>query len=883
MARLPAYTSRAALDTGGDTSRPVQDTGAALARGLSTFGAGLADLGERLTRFEAAGNAKYAETLRVQAGLEEQREYEAFEARAAQIFEDNKRNADPAGVGFEDGHLSTFDAAAQEYLSGATTSQAREKRQLALARLRTSHIKQAGTYETSLTLRAVSEAQAKTYADAGAIVGQIPDNDGLSQADLMVQQAADRLNLTGRAREAFIRDGRTNNERMLLAGLVARDPERILRLGVDLFSSIDTTPKARTRNDIVVGAQAAGFDPRIMLGIGWIESRWDASVTTGGKSTAAGTFQYLKGSAYGDPTKPYGGIDPSDTKGQAEALGVFLSRIQERYAERGRQLTPGELYMFHNVGEGVASRLISEPDRDKKMSTLLYEVYGDARWGPRSLYPGQLKRDVIARNNPSLYGPNMTVAQVRQRYETKMASALAQTDGATQGQPPTSDILKVRVREATGVDVQGLTFDDINKAVGLAQKQLSERTRKQADDQMYYGYVSGQLRMSPHDPEHKKIVDKGIRENHPEIYEGFVRGDNDAIATARQIVTNLNYVPRPFVEGAREMIHSTGAGVVERAKAYEFMASVSAQNKVAFDAASIDEDTAKRIRMYEANRERLGTKGAVEFVDRYFSPEGQKRRAAVQASLEGRKGELSKLTEADFTAKLSENHWLRGVLSDQNGVGSTTAGERFMLEAKAAYRRWREDGADPETAKTQAINEVGQTWGTSTAFTGTVGRPRIMRHPPDKYYATTTLGMQPFETQAREIVQSDLNRRYPKEAKTKRVQTVPGMIGGARSVVDDSPMHSAESADVRVISTVETEEDIKAGRPPRYQVWYRDPKTGAPTLAYPTPQSAMWAPNINRMQDEDQDAEIEAIEKNRAFWPTKDEFRSIARKKMGLE
>ena len=882
MARLPRYAaSTNTIDTGSDTLQRVPDTGAAIATGLQRFGEGVADAADRIGKAELAVASKAKSNDKIMEGLQEQRDFEKFEQQTASVFEQSKRNADPTGAKFEETHISEFDKVAEEYAGGAKTELSRAKRALAIERLKTNHIKQAGHYETSLALNAVKQVQESTYLDAGGIAGQLPNAEGRTLGEQKIRDTADRLNLPPRAKERFINEGIAHVERQALAGKSVVDPYGMADVGKDIYQNMPTSKATGEQAKIIEGANAAGINPKVMLGIGFIESRHNPNTTTSLSSTQ-GVFQFLKGSAYGDKTKPWGGIDPKDTRGQAEALGHFLQRIDAKHTAQGRPLTPGQLFSFHNVGEGVANRLLNETDGNKKMGTVLFETYGNSRFSPdHKQYPNELIRDVVGRNNPSLYKPGMSVDEVRASYEAKMKSAMAQGEGAVTGSTATAapdEVIRAKLTAYMGFDVKHIGASDLNQAIGIAQKAIQAESKKKVDDDEGYALITGQIRMSPNDPEQKKRVNEFYRRVMRDRYDGFVRGDEEAVAKVHLDVKNMNYIPAPITEAARELVHS-GTDGKARIHAFEFMSSIRKGNPTAFNSSSIEKETEDRLTQYEVNlAANMTPLEAVKRVDYQNSPEGKKERAALKSVLDGEKGELQKLDPDLITAELSKGLVRNGIYVNRDGVEDKSIEARMMADARPAYEKWRLAEYPVEQAVKLAAADVARDWGPSVAFTPATKPARIMRFPPDRYYAQPATGMKPFEDQVRELVETSLAFQHPLSpeersalvAKPKPGRSITAMT---RAALSDTPeRHSRYTADdvtITITEAPETKRDIERGEPPRYIVNYRDPRTGAVVMAYGGDGQAAWRPSVDRLHAEDREVRVrkqDEDQKNAQWW-----------------
>jgi len=853
MAKFSPYAQQQSLDTGADTLKqaPYENYAASgIVHGAREAESAFFEMGKADNRL----NAKLEAQAKMAQGIFEHTEFYRVQGVENEAFNEAARTADPSGVGFVDEVKKGLDKRLETYVNSAPDVDAQIKRMERAEQLRTSTVKRALAHEDGLIRQGLQQAQQRTYADAGEIVKQMPDKNGYGLALKQVEDQANLLNLSPRAKDVFIRDGKAHLARAAIDGMIAARPDLVLEAGRDVFSGLPTASTTEQQKAVIDGANASGFDPLVLLGIGQIESRLDPSVRPIDRlgrvmSSAKGAFQFLDNSAYGQ-------VDWKDTKGQATLLGSFLNRQKDRMQEAGIEATPGKLYMFHNVGEGVANKMLTS-DPSKTMGQLLAEVYGGSR-----MKNGELWRDVVGRNNPGLYNPATTVGDAMLNYERKMSDAMGMHKGAVgTGGQTSQDVIDSRLEGLLGFKAEGVSTADMGKAVEIAKKQLEAGTKKRLDNEMGSAFLMNQARMSPNDPEHQKVVNGFMRESMPEFLEAFSRGDANAMAQARTMVANTSYIPKPLVERSRELVMSQG-NVAQRTAAFEFLADIADNNHVAWNAGHVDKETQDRVNEYRARTKTSSPKEAIEGIDRWHTPEGKEQRKAVQQSLQGKTGELHKLSYDEIAKGVIGGGMLTRVpnVSGESGSASANSQALMMQEAREIYSDYRKDGKEPDIAKARTIEDLKKVYGPTSAFTSTFERTRLMKYPPERFYAGSTIGLQGFETQAREIVEAEMTRRYGRVAsssggvQTSSSPTVAHSEALKAKLGGDDAKYQASGIDVRIVSTPQTERDVRAGNLPSYQIWYRDPKTGAPTLAYTPTQEADWRPNIDRIRREDREA-----------------------------
>jgi soluble lytic murein transglycosylase-like protein len=171
-------------------------------------------------------------------------------------------------------------------------------------------------------------------------------------------------------------------------------------------SHIVSTIEAANRNSV---------DPRLLLAIGWQESRLNPEagqpVRKGrAMSSAIGMWQILAAS---DTLRELGisKDDRTNYDRATPAVANYFSRQQERLRQKGIDPTPGKIYMTWNMGPGMAAAILSAKPSEK-IDSLARRML--AKYGGKFIA-------LWLRNNPSLYRPGMTASQIAANYELQMA------------------------------------------------------------------------------------------------------------------------------------------------------------------------------------------------------------------------------------------------------------------------------------------------------------------------------------------------------------------------------------------------------------------------------------------------------------------------------
>ncbi|MBZ9873074.1 transglycosylase SLT domain-containing protein [Mesorhizobium sp. BR1-1-9] len=181
------------------------------------------------------------------------------------------------------------------------------------------------------------------------------------------------------------------------------------KLAVDQNPSIISKPKGPVAGIVASAATRHGVSPAIALGIAQIESGMNPNAKAG-TSSAGGLFQFVDGTA-----QQYHLRNKFDAEANADA-GARLTKdnIDGLRRDLGREPTPGEVYIAHFGGYGVAEKLGKAADNTPvdqifspqaiaaNRSILAGKTAGEVRaWADRTMDKGI--HDAGAGDNPDWY------------------------------------------------------------------------------------------------------------------------------------------------------------------------------------------------------------------------------------------------------------------------------------------------------------------------------------------------------------------------------------------------------------------------------------------------------------------------------------------------
>ncbi len=852
MAVLPTYAPQETVTSGGDTLRlnHTEDSGGLA---LAHLGSQIGQLGLQTAKADyaeaaaAAAAAKKAEGEgKKTAGLSDNLVRLDMETTWARKQADLQNNMDPTGKDYEKTVNEEFQKHVDSY-KDKWSGQNKPQNDYLTAKFGAHVTMHAIDVETQ-TRKATQLAVTKDVITGAAVItAQNPAAFPSVMEDAKLK--ADTLNLGEKIRQPFLDNVRKQAEAGLVQYGIDNNPQAIVdaaKGAVAGFAKSDTPP---VQAKVIGAAKTTGMDPSLMLGLVQIETGGkfnEDAVNPGG--TRFGPYQTS------GPTSAYGPHDPKDTTAAGIATGIFLAKRQQEMRAKGIDPLPGRTFMFHNVGEGVAWRLINEKDPTKTMGQILYDEYGD-----KPAKGGGFLRDAVGRNNPQLYNPNMTVAQVRESYETKMGAAMAATQRYIGTSGSNDEVARAALSKMTGVDIQQLGAADLANIAGLATDKLGKMKKADIQEQLAIDIIGNVTRMQPYNKEHREAVDKFVSTRMPEVADQLVSGGTKeaedtsraAFATVGGFVQKYNYLPQQWHGALRELVMNGDPKNAAKARAYATLDAMEKDNPTAYSAAGFQKDMTDRVKLFQQMTGRTNDPAqALQFIQTEFGQEHNETFQALKSVVDNHStshpGEVQQLKVSDITDALKkENSLWRKPAEPLDSLQ-----EELMLRAyQQTYKEYRYAGRTKDGAQELAIADVTKSYGVSRAFVGKTEPAKFMQNPPDKFYAQPILGMKPFEDQAREVVAQEIARRYPADVKAMLEKRAQSRQQGTEAISWPSE-YDAANINIQILPSVangaKTNDEVRNGNPaPPYQVSYRDPRDGKQKIA-----DEAWQPNLARMREE---------------------------------
>lgn len=448
-----------------------------------------------------------------------------------------------------------------------------------------------------------------------------------------------------------------------------------------------------------------------------------------------------------------------------------------------------------NVGKKAWDAL---PENARSALTSIAYNYGEIPSRIRdAVKSGNLEE--IAQGILSLAGDNGGVNEARRKAEAAIVLAAGTERDIASGEIAEATALKVRsaaqtqlaslrtarkeeldlgIVNGTVTDANTILddplIDDGHKATLLRSFRTEEKRR--ADAKMVQNILAGDGVLNIYDADQRK----GLDQVYKEAIETAPEGQQDEVA--REIIERTGYVPDTLVRDVRSGLISQDDETLLRS--VDMADKALEVNPAAFAGRDGDVGVGKAVEFFRSHR-KLGYDDE-QIVQKYresLDPEFTVKRSAL----------LKDKTTQDWIKETA----VPGNVLDAFDAGLFDWEPEFVNEAQGLaitgeYRSLLEEalvetGGDRDAAKALAQGRLAKTYGSSEL--NLAGNEVLMRHPPERYY--------PMIGGSHDYVLKEL-----------------------REIVKDAEGLDVES--VFLQSDGETEKDIKAGRLPRYQVWYTD-------------------------------------------------------------
>lgn len=793
MVKLPSYVNNQALaatelNTGGFTrlnspQTAIGDSVSRLGRAIGDFASVRAEQNERIiAKTEAQREAD--DRIRLEARLMDYTD--GLQAEALKRQEDMPEG----GFGYSSG-LAEYAATEADTMIKQNFAHREDQEYVALRfqQARQGVLDQAAVTEFKTRLEWRGDVTGRKVSELSASVGADPENYGpaVKVWDDFVQSS---IVAGENSKKAFRTLGMQKLARAELDARVARDPEAFRSAFRGSFENQPTQMAEPHIAGTITAANDAGIDPRTALAIGMLESTLDPKKGNPKRedgtiaSSAIGMWQIL---AAPDTLNELG-ISKEDRTNYAVATPAImrhLARNNERLKAAGISPTPGKTYMTWNIGPGAAMAVM-RADPDASIETVLSRVW--AHKGPAWV-------EQALGNNRHMYRRGMTVRQVIDNYERKVAGAEKSVQGYITGTNLTTDEQARAVFSSIGLKGgEFLTARDAAEVFIDVDKKLGVVSKEQAKINLGTSILNGDIAPDRYDTEIQSAVNDVAART--DLGPKVAAGDPDAMTEARKMTAVAGFIPAPILNGYREAINAAGDSP-NKAMAYAALADIADGEPRVYDATKMPDDERSRINEYRAYTTtlQLSPATAIKRIEEARTPEGRKIREAMA---EATKEELKSLSWSDIRAKFDAS-WF-STPQPVNDVTREVAVEAYRV----GYRYHRETGRTPEEAKALSLQDMtGRQWGVTSLF-GNV--QKFTQFPVEQNFDPVEKSHKWVLDQAKNVVKT-----YLRETGKIKTQTIRGL----------GKVEEARDPEVMLIPRVETAQDFRANKPLRYELWYR--------------------------------------------------------------
>lgn len=568
---------------------------------------------------------------------------------------------------------------------------------------------------------------------------------------------------------------------------------------------------------VAKAAARRGVNPDIALAIAHIESGLDPNAKAG-SSSAGGLFQFTDGTA-----ARYGLTNKFDAIANADA-GARLTKdnIEGLRRDLGREPTPGEIYLAHFGGYGVAEKL-GQASADTPTSTIFSpqaiaanrsilagKTAGQVRdWADRKMADaikatgGTSRPEWFTSQSPD---KQLQLEQMAQQRQAQIDSRAAAQDKANQAAIRDDYNLRIATSDPTLTRQQILddpSVDNGDKAtlINSLNAKLKDTVDTAAAVQAFAG---GALRVDPYAADGKKTVDN--------VYDALskVAAPEQTQSLTEELVRQTGTVPSSALNQLRVGLTSTNVADVEAAaQAAQRIFSINPAALERRDGGSQVQQMANDFSHYVRDLNMSPADAATRLRDSRNPVKVAERKTLEPAAKEF----LKTLTPDDLAKQFGGSF-----LTSAPTLGTTPA---QALGIQAEYLAIAEDqfyamNGDPALAKSRALDQMKAMYGVSEFSGGSV-----VKYPPERYW--------PKQDTSGDLIGGLMADPY-QYAKTQLSIDIGEMD------------ENYQPGSVQLITTPETEADVKAGKLPGYAVLYKDANGVLQTIP-----GKLWRPDTSKM------------------------------------
>lgn len=796
----------------------------ARAQGLADLGRGISTAAESIGRIggSSGGGARVSQAEQFEA----QRRFLEFTSAQEQAYEESKSTVDPGAFGFREQAQQNYLNAAKEFFSSIPDA-LKPEYDMKLFQVEDNVLSKSRAFETAARTKYYDDEVNKGLGTLENNLFSNPENfdknfsEGVSFINAIPDESLSRIQ-----KADLVKQWRSKAQ---LASLNGVTPQERIRLLGGAPNPVQAQPAAsrgqavtrgmpgEIRSVISEAAARHGVDPNALLTIAWIESKGNPNAKNP-NSSAGGLFQFIDSTArgYGLSNK----FDPAQAADAAARLARDNSSALESVL--GRKPTAGELYLAHQQGIGGATKLLSNPNAKAvdlvgadavrlnggsadmtagEFASLWMKKAGDTHVPDGGFMGAQFD---AARADPRFADMNYADAQkMISGAQTEISNSItlaekARAEEATRAtaalkaaQAQANDEYRLRI----ATDDQSLTeqaildderLDDGAKATLINSYQTAQKENAGVNE-FIQTLVTGDASVNPFNSEQTRVADKAF-----DKMMNAVTDPEQAASLVSEFSAASGYVPKKVQAELRRGAASTDPADVAHAMQTADVLRNGAPTS--FNSFEGGEAVRKGLDLFTAYTETMGfspEEAAQKIID-LNDPEKMRVRDAIIKS-EPVKKALKEVSADDVAAIFDKGFWSSapdvGGVAEPEGikVGVNSVSEAAIV---SDYRRIFEESiadanGDMDAAKELAKARFERSYGT-TEFSP-LGSNVVMRYPPEKAYPAGPDGTHGYiREQALEALKA--------EGVNPDVIYLQGDNG--------------------------TEQDIRAGRQPRYQIFY---------------------------------------------------------------
>lgn len=399
-------------------------------------------------------------------------------------------------------------------------------------------------------------------------------------------------------------------------------------------------------------------------------------------------------------------------------------------------------------------------------------------------------------------------AEQRQREMVTASRAQAKAEYETYKDRVGLDILTGRVPTETTI-LNDPVLNDGDKAT-LLRSFRSEMEKTIQTQQAVAAFTGDGLRVDPYDGDGRKTVDN--------VYDAVTKAAPENIQPiTEELVRQTGVVPKQALSLIRQGLTSTDVNAVtQAAQAAQRISSINPAAIARRDGGKEVQDAADDFSHY-VNNLNLSPEEAAQRLRDARDPEKMRDRKALEPAA---KEFMKDLDGFDLAAEFDDSFLGLATNPEIGFDPGTELGIMAEFRAIAEDQFYRVNG-DPELAKNRALEQMKRLYG----VTDLTGRSVVMKHPPERYWPKFR-----FSQFGKTVVRSnDASIDY-------------AVVQLKRDMEELFP--NVDMDRVQLVTTPETDREVKAGRMPGYAVMYRDENGTLQTLP-----GQLWKPDLSMIQD----------------------------------